>query len=116
MAQTVEGTQGELARRHAAAANVAKLVGVFTLLFMPAALTGSLSGAVRFTAAGANTLRFVVVFLGVGAIVYGARGPAMRSGHRRAARRVGAARDFADDDRRRRPHRRVIALLAFITS
>lgn len=70
MAQTVEGTQGELARRHAAAANVVKLVGVFTLLLMLVALTGFLSGAVRFNPTAANTLRFVVVFLGVGAIVY----------------------------------------------
>ena len=70
MAQTVEGTQGELARRHAAAANVVKLVGVFTLLLMLVALSGFLSGAVRFNPTAANTLRFVVVFLGVGAIVY----------------------------------------------
>ena len=70
MAQTVEGTQGELERRHAAAANVVKLVGVFTLLLMLVALSGVLSGAVRFNPTAANTLRFVVVFLGVGAIVY----------------------------------------------
>jgi uncharacterized membrane protein len=70
LAQTVEGTQGELARRHAAAANVVKLVGVFTLLLMLVALSGFLSGAVRFNPVAANTLRFVVVFLGVGAIVF----------------------------------------------
>ncbi|HWS87024.1 MAG TPA: hypothetical protein VN282_08675 [Pyrinomonadaceae bacterium] len=70
MAQTVEGTQGELARRHATAANVVKLVGVFTLLLMLVALSGFLSGAVRFNPVAANTLRFVVVFLGVGAIVF----------------------------------------------
>jgi hypothetical protein len=70
LAQTVEGTQGELARRHRAAANVVKLVGVFTLLLMLVALSGFLSGAVRFNPTTANTLRFVVVFLGVGAIVY----------------------------------------------
>lgn len=70
MAQTVEGTQGELARRHAAAANVVKMVGVFTLLLMLVALFGLLSGVVRFNPTAANTLRFVVVFLGVGAIIY----------------------------------------------
>lgn len=70
MAQTVEDTQAELARRHAAAANVVKLVGVFTLLLMVVALSGVLSGVVRFNPVAANTLRFVVVFLGVGAIVY----------------------------------------------
>ena len=70
MAQTVEGTQGELARRHATAANVVKLVGVFTLLLMLVALSGFLSGSVRFNPVAANTLRFAVVFLGVGAIVF----------------------------------------------
>lgn len=70
MAQTVEGTQGELARRHALAANVVKLVGSFTLLLMLVALSGFLSGAVSFNPTTANTLRFIVVFLGVGAIVY----------------------------------------------
>lgn len=70
MAQTVEGTQGELERRHAAAANVVKLVGIFTLLLLMFALSGLLSGAVRFNPTAANTLRFVVVFLGVGAIIY----------------------------------------------
>jgi hypothetical protein len=70
LAQTVEGTQGELARRHAAALNVVKLVGVFTLLLMLVALSGFLSGAVRFNPVAANTLRLVVVFLGVGAIVF----------------------------------------------
>ena len=70
MAQTVEGTQGELERRHTAAVNVVKLVGVFTLLLMLVALSGVLAGAVRFNPTTANTLRFVVVFLGIGAIVY----------------------------------------------
>lgn len=70
MAQTVEGTEGELARRHAAAANVVKLVGIFTLLLMLVALSGFLSGAVRFDPTTANALRLVVVFFGVGALVY----------------------------------------------
>ena len=70
MAQTVEDTQGELTRRHATASNVVKLVGIFTLLLMLVAVSGVLSGAVRFNPTAANTLRFVVVFLGVGAIVY----------------------------------------------
>ena len=70
MAQTVEDTQGELARSHAAASNVVKLVGIFTLLLMLVAVSGVLSGSVRFNPTSANTLRFVVVFLGVGAIVY----------------------------------------------
>lgn len=70
MAQTVEGTQGELERRHSAAANVVKAAGVFALLLMLVALSGVLAGAVRFDPTAANSLRLVVVFLGVGAIVF----------------------------------------------
>lgn len=70
MAQTVESTQFELERRHSTAANVVKLVGIFTLGLMLIGLSGYLSGLVRFNPTAANTLRFVVVFLGVGAIVY----------------------------------------------
>jgi hypothetical protein len=70
LAQTVEDTQGELARRHAAASNVVKLVGIFTLLLMLVALSGVLSGVVRFNPTSANTLRFIVVFLGIGALVF----------------------------------------------
>ena len=70
MAQTVEDTQGELSRRHATTANVVKLVGVFTLLLMLVALSGFLSGAVRFNPTAANTLRLIIVFLSVGAIVF----------------------------------------------
>jgi len=70
LAQTVEGTQGELARRHTSAVNVVKLVGVFTLLLMLVAISGFLSGAVRFNPVAANTLRLVVIFLGLGAIVF----------------------------------------------
>ena len=70
MAQTVEGTRGELERRHSAAANAVKLVGVFTLLLVLIALSGVLSGAVSFDPTAANTLRFVIIFLGVGAIVF----------------------------------------------
>jgi hypothetical protein len=70
LAQTVDSTQGELARRHATAVNAVKLVGVFTLLLMLVALSGLLSGAVSFNPVAANTLRIVVVFLGLGAIVF----------------------------------------------
>lgn len=71
MAQTVEGTpRGELEGRHAAAARVVTAVAVFTLLLMVLALTGVLAGAIRFNPATANSLRFVIVFLGVGAIVF----------------------------------------------
>jgi hypothetical protein len=70
LAQTVEGTQGELERRYAVAARVVKAVAVFTLLLMVLALTHVLAGAIRFNPATANSLRFVIVFLGIGAIVY----------------------------------------------
>lgn len=70
MAQTVEGTPGELERRHSAAANVVKLVGIFTLFLILVALSGVLAGAVRFNPTAANTLRFIIVFLGIGAIVF----------------------------------------------
>jgi D-tyrosyl-tRNA(Tyr) deacylase len=90
LAQTVEGTQGELARRHAAAVNVVKLVGVFTLLLMLVALSGVLSGAVRFNPVAANTLRFVVVFLGVGASDAAADVDFL-------ARRIANLRIFEDD-------------------
>lgn len=70
MAQTVEGTQGELERRHASAARVVKAVAAFTLLLMVLALTNVLAGVIRFNPAAANSLRFIIVFLGVGAIIY----------------------------------------------
>jgi hypothetical protein len=71
LAQTVEGTpQGDLERRHSAAARVVLAVLVFTALLMGLALAGVLAGAVRFDPATAGALRFVIIFLGVGAIVF----------------------------------------------
>lgn len=71
MAQTVEGTpQGELERRHAAAARVVLAVLVFTALLMGLALAGVFAEAIRFNPVTANALRFVIIFLGVGAIVF----------------------------------------------
>jgi hypothetical protein len=70
LAQTVEGTQGELERRHAAAARVVQAVALFILLLMVLALTGFLAGAISFNPSTANSLRFIIIFLGVGAIVF----------------------------------------------
>ena len=70
MTQTVESAQGELERRHAAAVRIVAGVGVFTLLLVVLALSGALSGAVRFDPTTANSLRFAIVFLGVGAVVF----------------------------------------------
>jgi hypothetical protein len=71
LAQTVEGTpQGELERRHAAAARVVLAVALFTVLLVVLALAGVGAGALRFDPLTANTLRFVIVFLGIGAIYF----------------------------------------------
>ncbi|MET0622999.1 MAG: hypothetical protein ABW250_08485 [Pyrinomonadaceae bacterium] len=71
MAQTVEGTpQGDLERRHSAAARVVVAMLVFTLLLMGLALAGVFGGAIRFNPTTAGALRIVIVFLGVGAIVF----------------------------------------------
>jgi hypothetical protein len=70
LAETVEGTQGELERRHAATARVVQAVGLFTVLLILLALTGVFAGRVSFNPATANSLRFIIVFLGVGAIAY----------------------------------------------
>ena len=70
MAQTVEVTEGELERRHAAAVRVVVAVFVLTLLLAGLALSGVLAGAVRFNPTTANALRFAIVFLGVGAVVF----------------------------------------------
>jgi hypothetical protein len=70
LAQTVEGARGELERMHGAAARAVKAAAVFTLLLIVLALAGVLEGAVRFDPATANTLRFIIIFLGVGAIAF----------------------------------------------
>ena len=70
MEQAVEGTRGELERMHASAVRVVLGVFAFTLLLIVVALTGVLAGKVGFDPTTANTLRFVIIFLGVGAIVF----------------------------------------------
>ena len=70
MAQTVESTQAALERRHAAAVRAVRWVALFTLLLVVLALTHVLAGALRFNPTTANTLRFAIVFLGVGAVFF----------------------------------------------
>jgi hypothetical protein len=70
LSQTVESTQAELGRRHAAAVRVVAAVALFTLLLMALGLTNVLAGKLRFNPTTANTLRFVIVFLGVGAVYF----------------------------------------------
>lgn len=70
MTQTVESAQGELGRRHAAAVRIVGAVALFTLLLIVLALSGALAGAIRFDPTTANSVRFGIVFLGVGAVAF----------------------------------------------
>lgn len=70
MSQTVESTQASLERRHTAAVRAVRWVALFTLLLVVLALTNVLAGAVRFNPTTANSLRFAIVFLGAGAVVF----------------------------------------------
>ncbi|HEX8687908.1 MAG TPA: hypothetical protein VF736_20845 [Pyrinomonadaceae bacterium] len=70
MEQTAEGTRGELERRHASAVLAVRAAFVFTLLLVVLALSGALAGKIRFDPTTANALRFVIVFIGVGAIAF----------------------------------------------
>lgn len=70
MAQTVESRQGELERKHSAAVRVVGAVFVFTLLLVVLALSGTLAGTLRFNPMTANSIRFIIVFLGIGAVVF----------------------------------------------
>jgi hypothetical protein len=70
LSQTVESTQAELERRHSAAVHVVAAVALFTLLLMALGLTNVLAGAVPFNPTTANSLRFIIVFLGVGALFF----------------------------------------------
>lgn len=70
MSQTVGSTQAELERRHAAAVRVVGAVALFTVLLMALGLTNVLAGKLRFNPTTANSLRFIIVFLGVGALFF----------------------------------------------
>jgi hypothetical protein len=70
LSQTVESTQGELERKHAAAVRVVYGVLLFTLLLVAVALSGVCDGALRFEPTLANLLRLIIVLLGVGAVVF----------------------------------------------
>jgi hypothetical protein len=68
LAQTVEGTQGELARRHAAAARVVSLMFMLTLALGALALFLAPRVKLDVSRITANTLLFVILFLAIGAI------------------------------------------------
>lgn len=70
MAQTVEGTQGEVVRRHAAAARVVSLMFMLTLALGALALFLAPRIRLEVSTVTANTLLFVVLFLALGAIAF----------------------------------------------
>ncbi|HZT57719.1 MAG TPA: hypothetical protein VFA21_03740 [Pyrinomonadaceae bacterium] len=70
MATTVESTQDELTRRHAAAARFVGGVILFALLLVVVALSGVLGTAVNYNPLLANVLRISIIFLAGGAFVF----------------------------------------------
>ena len=70
MAQTVEGTQGELERRHSGAARAVSLVFMLTLALGALALIAAPRLKLGSDPIVANSLLYVILFLGLGAIVY----------------------------------------------
>lgn len=70
VATTVESTQDELTRRHAAAARFVGGMIVFTLLLVAAAVSGVLRSALDFNPMLANILRISIIFLAGGAFVF----------------------------------------------
>lgn len=70
MANTVGNTQDELARRHGAAVRVVFAVFLFTVVLAVLALVFASRSSLTFNPTLANTLRFVVVFLVVGAFYF----------------------------------------------
>jgi cobalamin biosynthesis protein CobD/CbiB len=70
VATTVESTQDELTRRHAAAARFVGGMIVFTLLLVAAAVSGVLGNALNFNPMLANILRISIIFLAGGAFVF----------------------------------------------
>jgi hypothetical protein len=70
LAKTVEGTQGELERRHAAAVRVVSLVFMLTLALAAVAIFVAPRMKLEVSPVTANTLLFVILFLGLGAIAF----------------------------------------------
>jgi Na+-translocating ferredoxin:NAD+ oxidoreductase RnfD subunit len=70
LTETVEATQGDLERSHAAAARVVSLVFMLTLVL--AALALFLAPRLKLGAnpVNANTLLFIILFLGLGSVVF----------------------------------------------
>ena len=70
MAQTVEGTQGDLERSHAAAVRVVSLVFMLTLVLAALALFLAPRLKLGVNPVNANTLLFIILFLGLGSVVF----------------------------------------------
>jgi hypothetical protein len=70
LAQTVEGTQGEVERRHAAAARVVSLMFMLTLALAALALFFAPRFKLEVSPITANSLLFVILFLALGAVAF----------------------------------------------
>lgn len=70
MTQTVEGIQDELAHRHRAAVRVVGAMIALTLLLLALALSGVFDNALDPNPQLGGTLRIVIAFFAVGAIVF----------------------------------------------
>lgn len=70
LAQTVDGTQGELERRHSAAVRVVSLVFMVTLALGALALVVAPRAKFSADPVVANSLLIVILFLGLGAVAF----------------------------------------------
>jgi hypothetical protein len=70
VAETADNAQDELARRHGAAVRAVFAVFLFTVLLVVLALVFAPRVSLTFNPTLANTLRFTIVFLGVGAVYF----------------------------------------------
>src|SRR5436305_13176093 len=70
VANTVETTQDEFSRRYGAALRVVGAAFLFTLLLVALSFAGVLVGSRSFNPTIVGTLRIVIVFLGVGAVIF----------------------------------------------
>lgn len=70
MAQTVEGAQDELERRHAAAARVVSLIFMLTLALAALALFVAPRVKLGADPVTANTLLYIILFLALGSVVF----------------------------------------------
>jgi hypothetical protein len=70
VAQNADNAQDELARSHGAAVRAVFAVFLFTLLLVALAFVVAPRVSLTFNPTLANTLRFIIVFLGVGAVYF----------------------------------------------